>query len=71
MLLRWLPRGTHRYDQLVRPSELQQSIERAGLTVIDRAGVSYDPFADRWRLSSDLDVNYMVTAERRLAQPIA
>jgi 2-polyprenyl-6-hydroxyphenyl methylase/3-demethylubiquinone-9 3-methyltransferase len=71
MLLRWLPRGTHRYDQLVRPVELQKSVERAGLTVIDRAGVTYDPFADRWRLSSDLDVNYMVTAERRLAQPIA
>jgi 2-polyprenyl-6-hydroxyphenyl methylase/3-demethylubiquinone-9 3-methyltransferase len=71
LLLRWLPRGTHRYDQLVRPDELQDSIERAGLTVINRAGASYDPFGGRWRLSSDLDVNYMVTAEKRLAQPIA
>jgi 2-polyprenyl-6-hydroxyphenyl methylase/3-demethylubiquinone-9 3-methyltransferase len=71
MLLRWLPRGTHRYDQLVRPAELRESIERAGLTLIDRTGASYDPFGDRWRLSSDLDVNYMVTAEKRLAQPIA
>jgi 2-polyprenyl-6-hydroxyphenyl methylase/3-demethylubiquinone-9 3-methyltransferase len=26
--------------------------------------VVYSPFADRWSLSSDMDVNYMVVAER-------
>jgi len=26
--------------------------------------VIYHPFADRWSLSSDMDVNYMVVAER-------
>jgi 2-polyprenyl-6-hydroxyphenyl methylase/3-demethylubiquinone-9 3-methyltransferase len=33
------------------------------LTVTDQAGVVYSPFADRWSLSSDMDVNYMVVAE--------
>ena len=30
----------------------------------EQAGVVYSPFADRWSLSSDMDVNYMVVAEQ-------
>lgn len=63
-VLRWLPRGTHQYGKLVRPQELEQTLTRAGMKVIDRTGVSYSPLADRWQRSSDLDVNYMVLAER-------
>ena len=63
-VLRWLPRGTHQYGKLVRPQELEQTLAHAGMKVIDRTGVSYSPLADRWQRSSDLDVNYMVLAER-------
>lgn len=63
-VLGWVPRGTHRYDKLVRPDELERALAGAGLAVIDRAGVAYNPLADRWQRSADLDVNYMVAAER-------
>jgi 2-polyprenyl-6-hydroxyphenyl methylase/3-demethylubiquinone-9 3-methyltransferase len=63
-VLRWLPRGTHQWDKFVTPSELEIALERASLRIIDEAGVVYNPLADRWRLASDMDVNYMVTAER-------
>jgi len=63
-VLRWLPRGTHQWDKFVTPNELEIALERAGLRIIDETGVVYNPLADRWRLSSDMDVNYMVTAER-------
>ena len=63
-ILRWLPRGTHRWDKFVTPNELEIALERAGLKVIDEAGVVYNPLADRWRLADDMDVNYMLTAER-------
>jgi len=66
-VLRWIPRGTHRWDKLVTPNELEIALERAGLRTIDMAGVIYHPLADRWQLSSDLDVNYMVTAEKAAA----
>src|SRR6266851_709215 len=33
------------------------------LVVTEQTGVVYSPFADRWSLSSDMDVNYMVIAE--------
>ena len=63
-VLRWLPRGTHQYGKLVRPEELERALAEAGMRVSDRTGVSYNPLADRWQKSGDLDVNYMVLAEK-------
>lgn len=63
-VLRWLPRGTHDWDRFVTPDELTDAITRNGLTVSDIAGVAYTPFADRWSLSEDTDVNYMLMALR-------
>lgn len=64
-VLRWLPRGTHQFDRLVRPDEIEGPLSRAGLVVIDRSGVAYNPLAGEWRLSRDMDVNYMLLAEKR------
>ncbi len=63
-VLRWLPRGTHQWDKFVTPNELELAFERGGLRVTAERGVIYNPFADRWQLSSDMDVNYMLVAER-------
>jgi 2-polyprenyl-6-hydroxyphenyl methylase/3-demethylubiquinone-9 3-methyltransferase len=63
-VLRWLPRGTHSWDKFVTPDELQIAMERAGLRTTDERGVIYNLFADRWELSRDMDVNYMVKAEK-------
>jgi 2-polyprenyl-6-hydroxyphenyl methylase/3-demethylubiquinone-9 3-methyltransferase len=63
-VLRWLPRGTHRWDRFVTPNELAAVLERNGLRVIDERGVAYNILLDGWQLSDDLDVNYMVSAER-------
>lgn len=64
-LLRWLPRGTHRYDRLVRPDELEAALAAAGMMIADRTGVVYSPFADRWQRSTNMDVNYIVLAAHR------
>ena len=63
-VLRWLPRGTHSWDKFVTPDELEAAMERHGLRVVDETGVIYNLLADRWQLSTDMDVNYMVTAEK-------
>ena len=47
-----------------RPSELAAAFRGAGLTLAAETGVMYVPLADRWRLSSDMDVNYMMVAEK-------
>jgi 2-polyprenyl-6-hydroxyphenyl methylase/3-demethylubiquinone-9 3-methyltransferase len=63
-VLGWLPRGTHSWDKFVTPDELEAAMERHGLRVIDETGVIYNLLADRWQISTDMDVNYMVTAEK-------
>jgi len=63
-VLGWLPKGTHQYEKLVRPEELDKALTDAGMTIADRTGVTYNPFADRWQRSKDMDVNYMLLAEK-------
>lgn len=61
-VLRWLPRGTHTYEKLVTPQELRAAFAGAGLTPASETGVMYVPFVDEFRLTSNLDVNYMMSA---------
>ena len=63
-ILRWLPRGTHQWDKFVMPDELEIAIEQAGLRITGETGVIYNLFSDRWQLSTDMDVNYMIVAEK-------
>jgi 2-polyprenyl-6-hydroxyphenyl methylase / 3-demethylubiquinone-9 3-methyltransferase len=62
-VLRWLPRGTHQWDKFVTPDELARYLLASKLVVTEETGVVYSPFGDRWSLSPDMDVNYMVVAE--------
>jgi 2-polyprenyl-6-hydroxyphenyl methylase/3-demethylubiquinone-9 3-methyltransferase len=62
-VLRWLPRGTHQWHKFVTPDELAHHLKRNKLAITEQAGVVYSPFSDRWSVSSDMDVNYMVVAE--------
>ena len=61
-VLRWLPRGTHRWNKFLRPSELAQGLRPQGLAVQEVRGMVYNPLADRWSLGGDLDVNYLLFA---------
>ncbi len=63
-ILRWLPRGTHQWDKFVTPNELDIAIAQSGMAITDEAGVIYNLLGDRWELSNDMDVNYMVVAEK-------
>jgi 2-polyprenyl-6-hydroxyphenyl methylase/3-demethylubiquinone-9 3-methyltransferase len=62
-ILRWLPRGTHQWEKFITPDELAKYLLDNRLVISEQAGVVYSPFTDRWSLSSDTDVNYMVIAE--------
>jgi 2-polyprenyl-6-hydroxyphenyl methylase/3-demethylubiquinone-9 3-methyltransferase len=65
VLLGWLPRGTHSYEKLVRPSELSTALAENDLELSSETGVVYNPLRDQWHLSPDMDVNYMLSAIRR------
>ena len=64
-ILRWLPVGTHSWEKLVTPAELEAALKAAGLEVVEESGIMYDPFRDQWRRADDMDVNYMFAAEKR------
>ena len=63
-VLRWVPRGTHNWTQFVAPRELAKALRDAGLRIKDETGVVYDPLTGKWRLSHDMDINYIMAACR-------
>ncbi|HWL30089.1 MAG TPA: bifunctional 2-polyprenyl-6-hydroxyphenol methylase/3-demethylubiquinol 3-O-methyltransferase UbiG [Burkholderiaceae bacterium] len=63
-VLQMLPRGTHNYENFIRPSELVASARSAGLEPIRLAGMEYNPLTRHYKLSSDTSVNYLVATRR-------
>lgn len=63
-ILGWIPRGTHQWSKFVTSHELEMALKRNGLNCWEKAGVIYNPFADRFQLSDGIGVSYMVVAEK-------
>lgn len=63
-ILRWLPKGTHSWKKFLKPSEVARLVRSNNLTIHDISGATYNPFEDRWHLSKDLSVNYMIAATK-------
>ena len=63
-LLGLLPRGTHDYARFIRPSELDAWARDAGLATEALEGLTYNPLSRRYRLSRDVDVNYLARLRR-------
>jgi 2-polyprenyl-6-hydroxyphenyl methylase / 3-demethylubiquinone-9 3-methyltransferase len=67
-LLRLLPRGTHQYTHLIRPSELARWGRDAGLAIVDLAGLDYDPLSRKARINADTSVNYLIHFKRSASE---
>jgi 2-polyprenyl-6-hydroxyphenyl methylase/3-demethylubiquinone-9 3-methyltransferase len=63
-LARLIPRGTHEYDRLLKPSEIARFARAAALDVADIAGLQYDPFREHCSLTRDPSVNYLMHLKR-------
>ena len=63
-VLNLLPKGTHEYARLIRPSELSRACREAGLEVFDLTGMTYNPLTKIYSLGRDVDVNYLLGARR-------
>lgn len=59
-VLNLLPRGTHQYEKLIRPSELYRWCEQAGLRVAEMTGIHYNPLSKTYSLGPGVDVNYLL-----------
>ncbi len=66
-VLNLLPRGTHEYARLLRPSELAGFCRDAGLELAATRGLEHNPLTGRYWLSSDTSVNYMIATRKSAA----
>jgi 2-polyprenyl-6-hydroxyphenyl methylase/3-demethylubiquinone-9 3-methyltransferase len=64
-VLRLLPRGTHEYAKLIKPSELCAWAQGAGLQPLHSRGMAYSPLTRRYWLNDDTSVNYLLATQRR------
>ena len=60
-----LPRGTHRYQRLIRPSELARHCRAAGLEISNLTGLHRELLHETYRLGGNIDVNYFCHAVSR------
>ena len=58
-ILSLLPRGTHRYDRFIRPSELEEWGATAGLELVESIGLHYNPIIEKYSIGPGTDVNYI------------
>ena len=63
-VLNMLPRGTHEYAKMIRPSELAASCREAGLDLVGTKGMEYNPITKRYALTTDTSINYMLAARK-------
>lgn len=63
-VLNLVPRGTHEYARLLRPSELARFCRDAGLDMQQSCGLQYNPISGRYRLSTNTSVNYMLATRK-------
>jgi 2-polyprenyl-6-hydroxyphenyl methylase / 3-demethylubiquinone-9 3-methyltransferase len=63
-LARLLPKGTHRYADFIKPSELAGWLRASGLELEDVSGLMYEPWRNAARLTSRTEVNYLACARK-------
>jgi 2-polyprenyl-6-hydroxyphenyl methylase/3-demethylubiquinone-9 3-methyltransferase len=60
-ILGLLPKGTHDYEKLIKPSELYRWIRESDLLLNDSTGMTYNPLSKKYKLHpTNLDVNYLL-----------
>lgn len=65
-MLNLIPRGTHQYEKLIKPSELNRWCHDSGLIPGEMTGMHYNPVTRKYRLGPGLDVNYLMMARKEL-----
>jgi len=63
-VLKLLPKGTHDYNKLIKPSELSRWIRQAHLHSKELIGMSYNPLTKKYWLGQDVSVNYMMHTQK-------
>ena len=68
-VLNLLPKGTHDYAKMIRPSELARWCRTAGLELQQSRGLEHNPLTDRYWLSDNTTVNYLMATQKPMDKP--
>mgnify|MGYP000079148073 CR=1 FL=1 len=63
-VLNMLPKGTHEYNKLIKPSELSEYARHSGLELQRMVGLHYNPLSKNYTLAPGVDVNYMIHCKK-------
>ena len=63
-ILKMLPKGTHEFKKFIKPSELANYVRNANLEMLDLTGMTYNPIIKEYKLSRDVDVNYLMHTKK-------
>jgi len=66
-VLNLLPKGTHEYAKMIRPSELAHYCREAGLELQATKGLSYNPLTRRYSMNNNTQVNYLFATRKPAA----
>ena len=61
-ILRWLPIGTHDWNKFIKPEELEKFLSEEKFSTWNIKGLKFNPFLNKWKKSSDLSVNYIISS---------
>ena len=61
-ILRWLPIGTHDWSKFIKPEELEKILSDEKFSTLDVKGLKFNPFLKKWKKTSDLSVNYIISS---------
>ena len=61
-ILRWLPIGTHDWNKFIKPEELERFLNLENFSTLEIKGLKFNPFLKKWKISSDLAVNYIISS---------
>ena len=63
-ILRWLPIGTHDWNKFLKPEELESLLLSFKFSTIDLSGFEFNPIFQKWKISRDLSVNYIISSTK-------
>ena len=63
-ILRWLPIGTHDWQNFVEPKKLIEYGKNNSLELVNIDGLNFNPIFQHWKISDDKSVNYIANFKK-------
>ena len=63
-ILKWLPIGTHDWENFVKPNDLIKISEKNGLSLKKLDGMKFNILDDNWKVSNDTSINYIIKLKK-------